>query len=98
MFDINPVAWYESAISANLERELAEDFLSAGASCSLTALWKAGSLPVIGKILQGMASAMKISLCNSQLFEQGKLKLTYPKDLDSADLDSLYVTVWKEKK
>ena len=95
IFELNPAAWYESAITAGLERDGAISFLNAGLSATLTLLAGLASLPLIGKTLLNVAFAIKISFEDSKLFEDHKLKITYPNVLDNADIESKFVTIYK---
>jgi hypothetical protein len=91
----NPVSMFESAINGGLEREAAMGLLSAGLSSSLTFFWKLGKLPLIGTAFQWFAQSMKISLLDSKLFADGKIRLTFPKEMIDPDFESQFETMQK---
>ena len=91
----NPVAWYESAKNAGLERETANAFVSALFSAQITFLWRSGSSKLAqwlgeGAALKDAATAMYVSLSN--LERKNFLTLTVPKDLLDPDNLSRFQT------
>lgn len=99
MFDLpNPIGMYEQAKNAGLAREIVEDVLSQAYSDYLTTRWTWRTLPIIGNGIGEGAIATLVSLRNSQLYEEGKIRLTVPKSMLDPDLLSKYQTEYKEKK
>lgn len=95
MFEINPVAWYESAVTGGLERDVAKELLGAGLSMMITGLWTLRTLPVIGKTLGAMAVAAKLNLWNRRLLQE--VAVTIPKSMEDPDVESQYVTTSIQK-
>ncbi|MCU1338856.1 MAG: hypothetical protein JWO19_4437 [Bryobacterales bacterium] len=91
----NPVAWYEGAKNAGLERDTANTFLSMLYSAQISFLWRSGSAKWAqwtgeGQALKDAATAMYLSLEN--LEKKNFLTLTVPKDLLDADNLSRFQT------
>lgn len=96
LFNIpDPVSIYESAVTAKLEREEADAFVSALYSSEISFLWRLGSKSLfgLGAALQDMATAQYLTLSQSQT--KGFLKLTVPKDLLNPDNLSRFQTEYK---
>ena len=100
----DPVSMFESAKNAGLEREIAQAFVSASLSASITAMWTSGASKWAdwtgeGQALKDAATAMYLSL-EQQLLKQkpGFLVLTVPQDLLAANNLSRFQTESKEKK
>lgn len=100
MFDFglpNPVSMIEGAINAKVERTVAEDALGLAYSATITFLWCLRKIPVIGIACGSVAVCELMSLKSSQLFEQGKLRLTVPKSILDPDRDSKFETEYVSK-
>lgn len=88
----NPVGMIESAINAKLERKVAEDALSLAYSSTISFLWGLRKAPLVGQAFGLQAVAMLMSLQNSQLYQDGNIRLTVPKSILDPDLDSKFET------
>jgi hypothetical protein len=80
----DPVAMFEGAKNAGLEREVANAFVSSAYSAWISAMWRSGSSKwALGlgesQAMKDAATAMYLSL--SGLEKKGFLRLTIPKDL-----------------
>lgn len=87
----------EGAINAKLERKLAEDALGLSYSVVIALLWSLRKLPIIGASCGSMAATIRINLKNGQLYQDGKIRLTVPKSMVDADLDSKFETEYINK-
>lgn len=81
----NPIAWYEGAKNAGLQRQEIDAFVSALYSAQITFLWQSGkkSWWGEGKAMQDAATAQYLTL--TRLETKGFLTLTVPKDLLDPD-------------
>ncbi len=91
----NPVAWFESAANAKLERAEVNAFVSMLYSAQISFLWRSGSSKWAqylgeGKALQDTATAMYLTL--SRMQTKDFLVLTVPQDLLSPDNLSKFQT------
>jgi|SRR5579862_4606791 len=96
----DPVSMFESAKNAGLEREVANAFVSATLSASISGMWRSGSAKWAdwtgeGQALKDAATAMYLTL--SEQLKPGFLALTVPKDLLNADNLSRFQTEFKVK-
>jgi|SRR5580700_3634260 hypothetical protein len=95
----DPIAMFEGAANAKLEREVANALVSSAYSAWISAMWRSGSAKWVlitgeGQALKDAATAVYLSL--APLKEKGFLTLTVPKDLLDADNLSRFQT--EEKK
>lgn len=91
---------FESAKNAGLEREIANAFVSAVLSATISGMWRSGSakwadITGEGQALKDSATALYLSL-RDQL-KPGFLTLTVPKDLVDANNLSRFQSVSMEK-
>lgn len=97
MIGFNPVDPFEAVANGHLERDSAVTLLGTALSASASFLAGLGKLPVVGTAFLWAAEAMKLNISNSSLELKDKMRFTYPKVLDDPDLESQFVTTWKEK-
>jgi hypothetical protein len=98
MFNLpDPVSMFETAKNAGLEREVALDFIGTAYSSFLNLLWGLQKVPVVGGAFKAQALGTFFSLRNSQLYQEGKIKLTVKKEMLDPDLLSQYETEWVQK-
>lgn len=109
MFDLpglDPVSMFESAKNAGLEREVAEVFVSAVVSATISGLWRNGSAKWAiwtgeGQAMKDAASAAYLTfshnLSSKQKTKMDWLVLTVPKDLIEANNLADFETEFKEK-
>jgi hypothetical protein len=91
----DPVSMFEGAKNANLEREVANSFVSSAYSAWISAVWRSGdakwaSFTGEGQALKDAATSTYLSL--SGLEKKGFLRLTVPKDLLDSDNLSRFQT------
>jgi hypothetical protein len=96
----DPVAMFEGAKNAGLEREAANALVSTAYSAWISAMWRSGSAKWAaftgeGQALKDAATAMYLSLRIQET--KGFLTLTVPKDLLDADNLSKFQTEEKTK-
>ena len=96
----DPVAMFEGAKNANLERQEINALVSAAYSAWICTVWRSGSAKWAtftgeGQALKDAATAMYLSL--SELEAKNFLTLTVPKDLLDADNLSRFQTEHKTK-
>jgi hypothetical protein len=96
----DPVAMFEGAKNAGLEREVANALVSSAYSAWISAVWRSGSAKWVqltgeGQALKDAATAMYLSL--RELEQKNFLTLTVPKDLLDADNLSRFQTEEKTK-
>ena len=102
LFEIpDPVSMFESAKNAGLEREIANAFVSASLSATITRMWRSGSAKWAdwtgeGQALKDAATALYLTL--SQQLQPGFLTLTVPQDLLEPNNLAKFQTMYKEKK
>lgn len=101
MFDIpDPIAMYESARTAGLERDVANAFVSAMLSSTISGMWSSGAAKWAGwsgeaQALKDAATAMYLSL--QKEMKPGFLVLTVPQEMLTADNLSRFQTEEKIK-
>lgn len=86
----DPVSMIERAVNAKLERKVAEDAIGLAYSSSVSFLWGMRKCPLIGEACGLQAVAMMRSIETSQLYEQGKIRLTVPKSMKDPNLSAKF--------
>ena len=100
MFEIpNPVAMYEAAKNAGLERDVASAFVSTAFSAVITFMWRSGSAKWAdftgeAQALKDAATSMYLSLTSNP--HTNFLTLTVPQDLLAASNTSRFQTQYKK--
>lgn len=97
----NPVSMFESARNAGLEREVANAFVSATLSATITGMWRSGAAKWAdwtgeGQALKDAATAMYLSL--EPLITKQFLTLTVPSDMLEPNNLSRFQTEYKTGK
>lgn len=98
LIGFNPMSMYESYLSGKLERTMGLDALGQAYSEYLTSLYAARKWPIVGPVALADATAALAQIKISTLYQQGKIRITIPKGLDNPDLESEFVTIYKEQK
>jgi hypothetical protein len=97
----DPIAMFEGAQNAGLEREIVNALVSSAYSAWISAMWRSGSAKWVlitgeGQALKDAATAVYLSL--RDLERKGFLTLTVPTDLIDADNLARFQTSSQEKK
>lgn len=96
----NPVAMFEGAKTAGLERDVVNALVSTAYSAWICAMWRSGSAKWAiwtgeGQAMKDAATAMYLSL--RELEKKNFLMLTVPQDMLTADNLSRFQTEKQEK-
>jgi hypothetical protein len=96
----DPVAMFEGAANAKLEREVVNSLVSAAYSAWISAMWRSGGAKWAqwtgeGQAMKDAATEMYLSLAT--LEKKGFLSLTVPKELLGADNLSRFQTEFQSK-